>query len=148
MPYSIAANYHRLTPESSSNCKLDISVKLSNEKVLEGSPAEAVAVVTNKTNEILPTPIAIIGLPGGLEPRHDQLKELVKRGKIDAYEVRGREVVLYWRGLRRNEKIEVPISLIAAVPGKYTGPASRTYLYYTNEHKKWVSGLKVEIAAK
>ncbi len=105
-------------------------------------------MVTNKTDEILPTSIAIIGLPGGIEPRHDQLKELVKRGKIDAYEVRGREVVLYWRGLRKNEKVEVPISLIASVPGTYTGPASSAYLYYTNEHKKWVRGLKVEIATK
>ncbi|MBA3995447.1 MAG: A-macroglobulin complement component [Cyanobacteria bacterium DS2.3.42] len=148
MPYSIAASYNRFTPESSKSCKLDLSVRLNSEKVREGSPLEAVAVVTNKTDEVLPTPIAIIGLPGGLEPRHDQLKELVKRGKIDAYEVRGREVVLYWRGLRKSEKIEVPISLIASVPGKYTGPASSAYLYYTNEHKKWVSGLKVEIAAK
>jgi len=31
--------------------------------------------------------VAIVGLPGGLEPRHDQLKELVKAGRIAAYEV-------------------------------------------------------------
>jgi len=37
------------------------------------------------------------------------------------------------------------ISLVAAIPGRYTGPASRTYLYYTDEHKHWVEGLKVTI---
>lgn len=148
MPYSVAANYNRATPDSSSDCKLDMKVKLNREKLLEGSPAEALVSITNKTNAIIPMPIAIIGLPGGLEPRHNQLKELVKSGKVDAYEVRGREVVLYWRGLDKNEKKEVPISVIAAVPGKYTGPASRAYLYYIDEHKKWVDGLKVEIAAK
>jgi hypothetical protein len=83
-----------------------------------------------------------------MEPRHDQLKELVKKGKIDAYEVRGREVVLYWRTLAGQAKVDVPISLIAAVPGSYTGPASRAYLYYTDEHKRWVDGLHVEIAPK
>jgi alpha-2-macroglobulin-like protein len=34
------------------------------------------------------------------------------------------------------------------VPGTYRGPASCAYLYYTDEHKKWVDGLQVEIAAK
>jgi hypothetical protein len=83
-----------------------------------------------------------------MEPRHDQLKELVKKGTIDAYEVRGREVVLYWRTLAGQARVDVPISLIAAVPGSYTGPASRAYLYYTDEHKRWVDGLHVEIAPK
>jgi hypothetical protein len=83
-----------------------------------------------------------------LEPRHDQLKELVKKGTIDAYEVLGREVVLYWRTLPGEAKLEVPLSLIAAVPGTYTGPASRAYLYYTDEQKQWVDGLHVEITAQ
>ena len=49
--------------------------------------------------------------------RHDQLKELVKSGRIDAYEVIGREVVLYWRYIKAKDKFELPLSLIAAVPG-------------------------------
>ncbi|MCC6979836.1 MAG: A-macroglobulin complement component [Candidatus Melainabacteria bacterium] len=148
MPYAVALNYNRMVPESSKACKLDLSVSLSQHKLTEGASAEIVATVTNKDRNIVPNPIAIIGLPGGFEPRHAQLKELVKGRKIDAYEVRGREVVLYWRALDKNEKVDVPISVIAAVPGKYTGPASRSYLYYTDEHKKWTDGLKVEIAAK
>jgi hypothetical protein len=62
--------------------------------------------------------------------------------------VRGREVVLYWRTLAGDAKVDIPLSLIAAVPGTYTGPASRAYLYYTDEDKKWVDGMKVEIAAR
>lgn len=148
MPYAVAVNYNRMVPESSKLCKVDLNVNLSQRKLMEGSAAEVIATVTNKEGAIVPNPIAIIGLPGGLEPRHAQLKELVKGRKIDAYEVRGREVVLYWRALDKNEKVAIPISVIAAVPGKYTGPASRSYLYYTDEHKKWTDGLKVEIAAK
>jgi hypothetical protein len=104
--------------------------------------------VTNKTKEVVPTPVAIVGIPGGLEVRHDQLKELVKKGTIDAYEVIGREVVLYWRTMAAEAKVDVPLSLIAAVPGTYTGPASRAYLYYTDEHKQWVDGVKVNITPK
>jgi len=32
--------------------------------------------------------------------------------------------------------------------GKYTGPASRAYLYYTDEFKTWVDGVSVDISAK
>ncbi len=148
MPYALAVKYNAITPASSSDCKLDLSVKIAQNKLIEGASTEANITVINKSKDVVPTPVAIIGLPGGLEPRHDQLKELVKKGKIDAYEVLGREVVLYWRTMAGDAKVEVPLSLIAAVPGTYTGPASRTYLYYTDEHKKWVDGVHVEISPK
>ena len=148
MPYSVAVEYHSLKPASSSDCKLHLEVRLRDHRLDEGAATEAEVVVVNRTNEAIPTPIAIVGIPGGLEVRHDQLKELVKAGKIAAYEVLGREVVLYWRSLAKEERVEFPLSLIAAVPGKYTGPASRAYLYYTDEHKQWADGLQVEIAPK
>ena len=40
------------------------------------------------------------------------------------------------------------VNLVAAIPGTYTGPASRAYLYYGDEHKTWVPGFQVEIAAR
>ena len=45
-------------------------------------------------------------------------------------------------------KVNIPISLVATVPGTYTAPASRAYLYYTDEHKQWVGGVTVTIKAK
>lgn len=148
MPYSMAVKYNALTPASSKECKVDVDVRMAQDRVMEGASTEANVTVTNKMREPVPTPIAIVGLPGGLEPRHDQLKELVKKGTIHAYEVLGREVVLYWRALPGQAKVTVPLSLIAAVPGTYTGPASRAYLYYTDEHKQWRDGMHVEITAK
>jgi hypothetical protein len=40
------------------------------------------------------------------------------------------------------------MSVVAAITGSYTGPASRAYLYYTDEHKTWAPGLSVNIAAR
>ena len=57
----------------------------------------------------------------------------------------GRNVVLYWREMAAKQSVELPISLIAAIPGTYTGPASQSYLYYTDEHRQWASPLKVQI---
>ena len=74
--------------------------------------------------------------------------ELVRAKTIAAYEVIGREVVLYFRSLEPNAARRVPLSLVAAIPGTYTGPASRAYLYYGDEHKTWVPGFKVEVVAR
>jgi hypothetical protein len=148
MPYSMAITYNTLKPNSSRECKLHLEAKLRDRQVAEGEVTEANVVVVNRTGEDLPNPVAIIGIPGGLEVRHDQLKELVKSGRIAAYEVLGRDVVLYWRTLDKEQRVALPISLVAAVPGTYTGPASRAYLYYTDEHKMWVDGMQVEITPK
>jgi len=145
MPFSFAVNYHSEKPATSPECKVGLVATLRDETVVEGAITEMQVEVTNRTQEAIPTPVAIVGVPGGLEPRHDQLKELKKAGTIAAYEVIGRDVVLYWRDLAAGQTVKLPISLVAAVPGVYTGPASRAYLYYTDEFKTWVDGMRVDI---
>ena len=148
LPYSVEVTYNLLTPDSSKDTAVTLEVALAKTALTEGEPTEARVVVANRTGQRLPTAVAIFGVPGGLEVRHDQLKELVKRQVVDAYEVLGRDVVLYWRGMEPHKRIDVPLSLVAAVPGTYTGPASRAYLYYADEHKTWSEGVKVSIAPK
>jgi len=148
MPFSISVKYHSVLPENSERAQVGIQVALKDAQIKEGNVTEATVSIANKSDQVIPTPVAIVGIPGGLEVRHDQLKELVKSGKIDAYEVTGREVVLYWRHLKAKDKFDVPLSLIAAVPGSYTGPASRAYLYYTDEYKNWAPGLGVVITPR
>jgi uncharacterized protein YfaS (alpha-2-macroglobulin family) len=148
MPYALTVRYHAVTPQSAKQTKVALKTRLSTGTVAEGETLEAFATVTNLSPEQLPTVVAIVGLPGGLEPRHDQLKELVKKGAVDAYEVLGRDVVLYWRGMEKGQVREVPLSLVAAVPGRYVGPASRAYEYYTDELKNWQEGLAVTVSPK
>ncbi|HEY3393214.1 MAG TPA: alpha-2-macroglobulin family protein, partial [Lacipirellulaceae bacterium] len=148
MPFSIAVNYFATKPDSSDECKLELSVAISDGKVTEGEITEAQIKVVNKSDETVPTPIAIVGIPGGLEVRHDQLKELVKAEKIAAYEVLGRDLILYWRSLPARERVELTVSMVAAVPGTYTGPASRAYLYYSDENKAWTDPLRIDIAPR
>jgi hypothetical protein len=148
MPFAISVKYHSTLPESSEHAQVGIQVALTDSQIQEGAVTEAIVSIANKTDETIPTPVAVVGIPGGLEVRHDQLKELVRSGKIDAYEVNGREVVLYWRYLKAKNSFDIPLSLIAAVPGSYVGPASRAYLYYTDEYKNWAPGLKVTISPK
>lgn len=148
LPWSMAVRSHRVQPESSSEARVALSVELSKPTLAEGDVVEATARVSNLGDAPLPTVVAIVGVPGGLEPRIDHLKELVKAKTVDAYEVMGRDVVLYWRSLAAKQQVRVPVSLVAAVPGTYVGPASRAYPYYGAEHKAWVAGLSAVIAPK
>jgi len=148
MPFSLSVKHYSALPDSAEQAQVGIQVVLKDRQVQEGGVTEAIVSIANKSDQVIPTPVAIVGIPGGLEVRHDQLKELVKSGRIDAYEVIGREVILYWRFLKANTRFDLPLSVIAAVPGSYTGPASRAYLYYTDEYKNWTPGLSVNIAAR
>jgi alpha-2-macroglobulin-like protein len=148
MPYSLAVRYHARTPASSPETKVDVVTEATRTEAKEGDPVDVPVVVRNRTAEGVPMVVAIVGLPGGLEARVDALKELVREGKADAYETRGREVILYWRGLGPNASKAVVLPCVAAIPGRYTGPASRAYLYYTDEHKAWVPGLSLSITPR
>ncbi len=148
MPCSVAVQMNSTKPDSSKACLLEVSAALNHRKIREGELVNAQVAVRNRSKEAVPNPVAIIGIPGGLEVRHDQLKELVDAERIAAYEVIGRDVVLYWRSLPAQQTVELPLDLVAAVPGRYTGPASRAYLYYGDEHKQWIDPLTIEIAPR
>ncbi|MBI4864750.1 MAG: A-macroglobulin complement component, partial [Candidatus Riflebacteria bacterium] len=148
MPYSVQVRYHAATPASATECKVAIATTLASAEVAEGEAVDLKVELTNRHKEGVPMTVAIVGVPGGLEPRPDQLKELVKSGLVDAVETRKREVILYRRGMAPQERRTLSLSLVAAIPGEYTGPASRAYLYYTDEHKHWVEGIRARVVAR
>ncbi|MBI2922131.1 MAG: A-macroglobulin complement component [Planctomycetes bacterium] len=148
MPYAIDVRYSSPKPANSDACPVRLATSLSAKEIKEGETVDVNVTLRNTKNEGQPMTVALVGLPGGLEPRHDQLKELVKSGAVDFYEVRGREVVLYWRCLKPDQETKLLISCVAAVPGTYRGPASRAYLYYTDEEKQWCEGLQATVVRK
>jgi uncharacterized protein YfaS (alpha-2-macroglobulin family) len=123
-----------------------LSTKLANTRIKAGETVALSAELSNATDQGQPMTVAILGLPAGLEPRVGQLEELKKAGAMDYYELRAREVIFYWRSLAPKRKVELKLDLVAATPGKYVGPASRAYLYYTSENKQWCDPLAVEIS--
>ncbi len=146
MPFALTVNYHTSLPPSEQS-NVTLSTQLSHNQVKEGESLELnLKLMVGDTDA--PTPMAILGVPAGLEVRHDQLKELVGAERISAYEVIGQDVVLYWRALKANTELSLPISLTAAIPGSYTGPASRSYLYYTDEVKHWAEGVQVQVLSR
>jgi hypothetical protein len=95
----------------------------------------------------LPMTVAVVGLPGGLEVDDERLRLLALGGGVDLVERLGAgEVALYWRALPPGARRAVRLPFVAAVPGAYTGRASRAYLYYDSECKAWAEPLAVAVS--
>ncbi|MFO0934749.1 MAG: MG2 domain-containing protein [Planctomycetota bacterium] len=148
LPYAFTVRYASRTPDSSPRTKVALDVRLAKDAATEGDPVDVAVTLRNTTAEGLPMVTAIVGLPGGLEARPDALKDLVKAGTVAAFETRGREVILYWRAMAPSATTAFTLPCVAAIPGRYTGPSSRAYLYYTDEDKVWVPGVAMTITAR
>lgn len=150
MPYALDVRYRTHKPVSDEACPVRLSTNLSAQKVAAGETVQLGVGLENVSGEGQPMTVAIVGLPAGLEPRSEHLEELREAAEFDFYEQNAREIVFYWRGLSPDatgeEAIGFGVDLVAEIPGRYTGPASRAYLYYTAEKKHWSDPLAVEIA--
>ena len=148
LPFSIEVLYHSSKPPSDDRCPLELTTEFQDvdKGIVEaGKVIRVKSVLQNKTDQGQPMTVATIGLPGGVEPRVEQLNELREAGTFDFYEIRPREVICYWRTIKPSETKTIEFDVTAGIPGKYTGPASRAYLYYTAEQKVWTKPLSIEI---
>ncbi len=145
LPYSFDVTWNSLTPESSSNCKINLKTSLSTKTTNVGETVRLTVNLTNKTSEGLPMTVALVGIPSGLSLQPWQLKEIMDKHKIDFYEVIKNYLVIYYRELKPSETHELYFDLKAEIPGTYQAPASSGYLYYTNEYKDWEDGENIRI---
>ncbi len=102
-----------------------------------GETVRLTATLHNSTDALLPSPIALIGIPAGLSPQSWQLKELQEKEIFDYYELIDGYAVFYFEHINAGNSRTVALDLKADIPGEYETPASSAYLYYTNEHKVW-----------
>ncbi|MEZ6037584.1 MAG: MG2 domain-containing protein [Planctomycetota bacterium] len=147
LPWSGVVEYHADLPADDPDTRTSITTALRQPTVREGETVALDVVVANTTDEELPTPMAIVGLPAGLELPTAVLDDLQKAERFAFWELRGRELVLYWRKLDPGQKVELTLDLVGRVPGVHQGPASRTWLYYTPAQKRWAAPLVVEVTA-
>ncbi len=155
-PYTLTWTYQTARPVSAENCSVKLTTALAKTTLTEGDLVRLNVAIENTSDKGQGMATAIVGIPAGLSLPEDlkQLREYIRtpedgsRPQLGAFEIRGRELVLYWRDLAPRQKIELPIDLIARVPGEYSGPASRAYLYYNADFKHWIEPLTVTIRAR
>jgi hypothetical protein len=156
-PYTLSAAYRTPKPLSADGCPVRLHTRLDRPVAAEGDTVHLSVTVENVSGKGQGMTVAIVGLPAGLSLPEDmkQLKDHTRLrndgqepGLISFWEIKNRELVLYWRDLAPDKKIEVPLDLVCRVPGEYRGPASRAYLYYNADRKHWVEPLGMTIQPK
>jgi hypothetical protein len=156
-PYTLTWSYRTLKPANPADCPVHLTASLDRSKAQEGDTVHLQVLVENKSGKGQGMAVAILGLPAGLSlpPNFAQLKDLArlrdngtKPGVLSFWEIRDRELILYWRELAPDQKIPLNLDLVCQTPGEYRGPASRAYLYYNADRKYWIDPVAVSVQAK
>jgi hypothetical protein len=145
LPYSIAVSWNTTKPTSHSECQVDLNVAYQKSTVKTGETIRLKVTLENKTEQGLPSTMAIVGIPAGCSVQPWQLKELQDKKLIDYYEISGNKLNIYYRQMAPRETKQLNFDLKAEVKGKFLAPASCAYLYYTNEFKNWQSTPVLEV---
>lgn len=144
-PWALTLTYHADQPADDDAAVVALRTSVFATAAKEGDIVVVDVELENSSGEGLPMTMAVIGLPAGLELPARELDTLKGTGHFDFYELRGREVILYWRGLGPNQTYRLQLATVARIPGISTGPASRAYLYYQPDVVRWAPPLRVEI---
>jgi hypothetical protein len=154
-PVAVAWTAYCAKPASAPDAPLALATALSTNAIMEGRTVRLTVKLENREARDTGMAVAIVGLPAGLKLPSDfgQLKALTEKPAngepaLSHWEIRGRELALYWRALGPKETRELSLDLIAETPGQYRGPASRAYLYYGAESKVWLDPLAIRIAPR
>src|SRR5690606_8160470 len=90
LPWSGEVSYHAERPADDPNTATAITATLREAKVQEGQSVGLDVIIENVTDDELPTPMAIIGLPAGLELATSVLEDMHKADKFAFWELKGR----------------------------------------------------------
>ncbi len=145
LPYSGNITWTSLTPDSSPNCRLDLTTSLAKSNTKVGETVRLSAKIKNIHSENIPTPIALIGIPAGLSLQPWQLKEMTEKGIMDYYEIRGNYLIAYFTEIEKGKERILHLDLKADIPGSYKAAASTAYLYYDKQDKDWEKGTEITI---
>lgn len=148
IPYTLTWTYRTSRAPVDAKSPFKISTRLDSAKASVGDVVKLHAMLENVSANAQGTTVAILGLPAGLSLENtDQLNKLAK-SRISAWELRGRELVVYWRELPAGAKVAFDIDLECKYPGVFHGPASQAYAVYDSEHVTWHEPLRITIAVE
>ncbi len=148
LPHTVIFKWNTILPPSDKERVFVLNTEINDKNVKVGDVVRLNVELENITKKTQATPMAIVGIPAGLTANIRQLNDLVEQGKMDYYELKNNNVILYFRHLKKGEKKDIGIDLKADFVGNFQAPASSAYSYYNDNAKDWVAGTQLSIAAR
>jgi hypothetical protein len=144
LPYTLAVRYRTAEP-SPPRGPLRLNVAIHPSQIKLGQTAQLSATLSNDSDAPVPLPLAILGLPAGMEVHADQLQAMKRQSVLADFLVRSRDVVCCWRWLEPGAKVFFKLDLTAATAGKYRA-ASRAYLSENPEQTAGAKPIEIEVS--
>lgn len=114
------------TPES----PLTIDLAYDRDQLEVDQHVNALATVTNVSDQTAPMVMLDLPIPGGFRALPDDFIELQGSRKIAKFEISKRQVIVYLLQLAPDETLKLNYRLRATMPVNVTAPAGQVYEYY------------------
>lgn len=138
IPYQLEISY---APKEMSkiHSSLALKAKLPTYKVEKGSYVPLNLSTQNQTQREMGQVVISVGIPACFTLPTEELRQAVKQGDIDYYEIKDDELHLYLLGLQPGEKKSLSLNLRADIHGIYGFKSATIMEYYQPEvHSKVV----------
>lgn len=137
--YQVVTTHYAPWTEATNTVHLDaplrIDVQYDRTELQVNDTARMQAEVVLLADGVAGTLIVDLGIPPGFSPITADLDALVSTGRIDRYDLTGRQVILYLSDVRPGDVLAFDYRLLARFPIRAQTPSSRVYDYYTPERQ-------------
>lgn len=147
LPFDLELKYASLQPLNTARCAVSLETALAQSEVEKGSTVRLSAVVRNTTEQVLASPMLVVGIPAGLTLQPWQLKKLMDEKRCDFYELWDGKAVFHFEQLPARAVRQIDLDLKADVAGVFEAPASQAFLYYQNDQRVWGKPQRVRVTA-
>jgi hypothetical protein len=149
--YQVAFRYHipeAGRPEKAEPLKLELTYGRTARDVLKVDDLVPVtATVTNRMTDAAAMVILDLPVPAGFTP-HTEDFDALKDKMIEKYQVNGRSVVVYLRGLGAGQSLNLTYRLRATIAGKVSVPPARAYEYYDSDKQGTSGGARLTVTPR
>ncbi|MBI5490175.1 MAG: hypothetical protein HY905_22765 [Deltaproteobacteria bacterium] len=120
-------------PEASAVEPLELAVTYDRSELEAGDTIRADVLLRYRAARAAENAIIDLGVPPGFDVVVEDLDRAVQEGKIERYELTGRQIVLYVLRLESGAALQLGVGFRARYPLRAQAPASDAWLYYEPE---------------
>ena len=122
-----------------------IAVRYDRSELKRNDVLISTVTIHNVSPEVCETIIIDLGIPPGFDVVAQDFEVLVEEGKIDRYDMTGRQIIVYLTSLEPHSEFSFSYGLRAKFPVTVTTPVSEVYEYYNSDTRGYTEPVKLHV---